>query len=269
MNSQLPLRQLPSRDNPILNSQKSGDDLLNLKPPESSGSSSSSSLTSSSSNVSDLLVGSREDAHHSPSSLVHNRPKPGLATFGVYKSGTESNRYQQESFKIQDDSFSGRVGLVLEQSRSLEPPRNMPGIVKRNSRFSEIRRRVSKGSKHSIDEIPENRKQRLSIDGEILKEALTVPATKAESPAAKSGFFKKRKTTVLTPAQIELLDQKIFKPSVRQRTKSYTSGMDKGRRRSQFLQRISNIAARGSITSNNEENPAFIFKQLLVYFTIK
>ena len=273
MNSQFPLLQLPDQGNPTLTSPLSKGDLIDFRSPKSNNASSSSSLTSSASNISDLLVGSREDIHNSPSSLSHNRPKPGLVTFEVSKSDTESNRYHQESFKIQNDSSLASPGLIPDERKSLDLSKQKPGIVKRNSRFSESRRGVSKGSKHSIEDIPANMKQRLSIDGEILTETQEVPAAKTEvmSPRTKSGFFKKRRTMILNPAQIELLDQKIFRPSVKQRTRSFSSGVDKGRvRRSKLLQRISHIAARGSAMSNNEpENPAYIFKQLLVYFTLK
>lgn len=116
-------------------------------------------------------------------------------------------------------------------------------------------------------------KPRLSIE-DIEKEPLGTPKSQNDnSPKSKRSFFKKRNTLILTPAQLELLDDKVLKSSRRERTRSFSTNIGKNQvRRSKLLQRISNIAARGSIIgtdTDNANNPAFIFKQLLVMKKLK
>jgi len=140
--------------------------------------------------------------------------------------------------------------------------------MKGSSRFSETRmKKFSIGSSYEGEY-----KARLSIE-DIEKEPLGAPTSQMNENSPKNGskrsFFKKRNTLILTPAQLELLDDKVIKSSRhRERTRSFSTTIGKNQvRRSKLLQRISNIAARGSIIGSdhdNPNNPAFIFKQLLV-----
>ena len=155
-----------------------------------------------------------------------------------------------------------------KRESSPSPTNKNKGIMNRSSRFSEVRmKKFSIGSSYEERDL----RPRLSIE-DIEKEPLGTPMNNLSdnSPKSKRSFFKKRNTLVLTPAQLELLDDKIIKSSRnRERTRSFstTIGGKNQVRRSKLLQRISNIAARGSIASvetDNANNPAIIFKQLLV-----
>ena len=113
-------------------------------------------------------------------------------------------------------------------------------------------------------------KARFSLE-DIEKEPHEVdsrPSRKESSPKSKTKFFQKRLTAVLTPTQLELLDDKIIKSSRdKTRHRSFSTNSQKpGVRRSKLLQRISNIAARGPTVAHpgDADNPAVIFKQLLV-----
>ncbi len=143
----------------------------------------------------------------------------------------------------------------------------------RNSRFSEAK--VAKQNASSENRDAREEQIRFSIE-DIEKEPLeapTKPARKESSPKNGKPFFKKRLTAVLTPTQLELLDDKVIKSSRgKTRHRSFSNNAVKpGVRRSKLLQRISNIAARGSIAAapGEADNPAVIFKQLLVILASK
>lgn len=171
-----------------------------------------------------------------------------------------------ESFKFQNESFGGPHLKKNDDEKSDNDKEKIKlGIMKRNSRFSENRGKRSRKSESSNGDF-RDLAHRLSIHGDIFKEPAPAPRADDGSPTNKSGFFKKRATLMLTPAQIDLIDDKVTKHSnYRQRTRSFSTNPEKGKvRRSKLLQRISNIAARGSIMDPGPDNPAFIFKQLLV-----
>lgn len=152
--------------------------------------------------------------------------------------------------------------------RESQPSPTRPGRS-RNSRFSEAK--IAK-QKEASSENRDGRDDpiRFSIE-DIEKEPLEAQSRtprKESSPKNGKPFFKKRLTAVLTPTQLELLDDKVIKSSRgKTRLRSFSNNVVKpGVRRSKLLQRISNIAARGSIAAapGEADNPAVIFKQLLV-----
>jgi len=278
-NSQIPWLTGYDRDNNSSLSPGIGD-RNRIKSPRS---------ISSSSLESDALVQSREDEHYTPFALSPSRMKPNSKIFEFSKSETESRSpnhgknsplihplIKLESFKYQNDSFGTPIHIPLDKRESQPQPQQPRGgarqstHIKRSSRFSE-----SKSGKPMKDQSSENKddkesKARFSME-DIEKEHFdpqTKPARKESSPKNRP-FFKKRLTAVLTPTQLELLDDKVIKSSrgAKTRHRSFSTNSQKpGVRRSKLLQRISNIAARGSIVAapGEADNPAVIFKQLLV-----
>lgn len=250
-----------------------GDD-INIRSPRSDQSSPSSSVRSSDSGV---FRQSQDDDHNSPTVLPLTRPKPGMSGFEVSKSDTDSyhtnkgiflsfiqnpNSSGIESIKFNNESFGSPMPAGIRNSRVDRSPRadrspsgkDRPGIMKRNSRFS-----VRKGSSSESKD-----KSRLSIHGDIQKEPIPAGSVKGDD-TPKSNFFKQRLTLLLTPSQMELIDDKVSKNSrPKNRERSMSANIEKGKqRRSKLLTRISNIAARGSVVSLEPENPAFVFRQLL------
>lgn len=139
-----------------------------------------------------------------------------------------------------------------------------PGVVKRTSRFSERLHATSKSKASATDSREIGSKPRLSIQGDIEKEPM--PSIRVDdSPGSKSGFFKKRPAMVLSPSQLDMINDKVTRKVGIQRQRSLSVNLDKPKQgRSKLLQRISNIAARGSVVGLQPGEPAVIFKQLLV-----
>lgn len=284
-NSQIPWLAALDKENSSL-SPGLGDRNKIKSPPRS---------VSSSSLESDALVQSRDDDHYTPFSLSPSRMKPNSKTFEFSKSETESRSpnhgkksssknslfTQLESFKFQNDSFGTPLPVPLDKRESQpsqpSPPRQgraSGNAVKRNSRFSEAK--IAKQKDPSSENRDAREEQiRFSIE-DIEKEPYEAPlrpARKESSPKNGKPFFKKRLTAVLTPTQLELLDDKVIKSSRgKTRHRSFSNNAVKpGVRRSKLLQRISNIAARGSLAAapGEADNPAVIFKQLLVNLNCK
>ena len=208
------------------------------------------------------------------------KQSPEALTMVKKSSSKNSLLIQLESFKFQNDSF-GTPQLVALDKRESQPQPSPPrqgrasGIaVQRNSRFSEAKIAKQKDPS-SENRDPREEQIRFSIE-DIEKEPLEGPGRtprKESSPKSGKPFFRKRLTAVLTPTQLELLDDKVIK-STRGKTRHRSlsnNAVKPGVRRSKLLQRISNIAARGSVAvpTGETDNPAEIFRQLLVILAEK
>lgn len=150
--------------------------------------------------------------------------------------------------------------------RDSDKTKSRPGVVKRTSRFSERLHATSKTSKTGTDSREIGSKPRLSIQADIEKEPMPSIKVDDNSPGSKSGFFKKRPALVLTPGQLDMINDKVAKKTGLQRQRSLSVNLEKPKvGRSKLLQRISNIAARESVMGGLPgAEPAVIFKQLLV-----